>query len=120
MRRVFELQRVAAPAEAQLFKLFDGLGRGDGAGVQRRAGVIEDRLRRELFVAAFLHRREMAGGVGIAAFRRHQPGLIQVGLQRLAGVQRLGQALERGIGQIQPSHAQRGLHIGQGGGRLPR
>ena len=57
-----QFQPVAAPAEAQPLQLLDGLRRGDGAGVQRRIGVIEDRLRRQSFIAAFFHRHEMRGG----------------------------------------------------------
>ena len=54
------------------------------AGRQRGIGVIEDRLRRQLFVAAFFDGDEMLDRGAVAAFAGHQPRLDQFGFQRLA------------------------------------
>ncbi len=114
-----ELQPIAAPAETQSFQLLDGLRRGDGAGIQSRDGVMENRLRSQSFVAALLHRDEVLGGGGITILPREQTRLRQFHGQRLFGIKLLGHAIERGIGKIKTAKAQCGFGIGDGRGRLP-
>ena len=112
-------QLIAAPAEAQLFQLLDSLGHGDGAGIECGNGVMEQRLRRQLFVAAAFDLGEPGGRLAILVLRRGQARLGQFSGQGLAWVQFLGQPGQRRVGKVQTSHAQRALRIGQVRRRLP-
>ncbi len=61
-------QSVAAPAKAQPLQDIDRLGWRDGASIQRRAGLIEDRLRRQWLNTAIFHGGELRGGIFVAVF----------------------------------------------------